>query len=151
MTTFYLKKNILTYFLFIFQNNFNRFFAWKTWKTQEKPGKCHSKNHKSKIYGILERPKESSKAVDLSKSAVLLFCIWSPFLPSYSLRRMCKYGVISGPYFLVFRLNMEIYSVNLRIQSECRKIQTRKNFVFGHFSRSGYWQTECLYISKTRK
>ena len=42
----------------------------------------------------------------------------------------------SGPYFLVFRLNMEIYSVNLRIQSECRKIQTRKNSVLGHFSRS---------------
>ena len=84
-----MKKNILTYFLFIFQNNFNRFFAWKIWKTQEKPGKCHSKNHKSKIYAILERPKESSKAVDLSKSVVLKFYIWSPFLPSYSLRRMC--------------------------------------------------------------
>ena len=28
------------------------------------------------------------------------------------------------------------YSVNLRIQPECRKIQTRKNSVFGHFSRS---------------
>ena len=30
------------------------------------------------------------------------------------------------------------YSVNLRIQSEYRKIRTRKNSVFGHFSRSGY-------------
>ena len=28
------------------------------------------------------------------------------------------------------------YSVNLRIQPECRKIRTRKNSVFGHFSRS---------------
>ena len=27
-------------------------------------------------------------------------------------------------------------TVNLRIQSEYRKIRTRKNFVFGHFSRS---------------
>ena len=26
--------------------------------------------------------------------------------------------------------------VSLRIQSECRKIQTRKNSVFGHFSRN---------------
>ena len=26
--------------------------------------------------------------------------------------------------------------VNFRIQSECRKIQTRKNFVFGHFPHS---------------
>ena len=32
----------------------------------------------------------------------------------------------SGPYFPVFGLNTEIYSVNLRIQSECGKIQTRK-------------------------
>ena len=27
-------------------------------------------------------------------------------------------------------------SVNLRIQSKCEKIRTRKNSVFGHFSRS---------------
>ena len=31
---------------------------------------------------------------------------------------------------------MERYQVSLRIQSECGKIRTRKNFVFGHFSRS---------------
>ena len=31
---------------------------------------------------------------------------------------------------------MYIYFVNLRIQSEYRKIRTRKNSVFGHFSRS---------------
>ena len=35
---------------------------------------------------------------------------------------MSKYGVISGPYFLVFGLNTESYSLNLRIQSKCRKI-----------------------------
>ena len=48
---------------------------------------------------------------------------------------MSKYGVISGPYFPVFGLNTEIYSVNICIQSEYRKIQTRNNSVFGHFSR----------------
>ena len=37
---------------------------------------------------------------------------------------------------LVFGLNTEIYGVNLRIQSEYWKIQTRKNSIFGHFSRS---------------
>ena len=37
------------------------------------------------------------------------------------------------------RLNTERYSVSLRIQSEYGKIRTRKNSVFGHFSRSvGY-------------
>ena len=47
---------------------------------------------------------------------------------------MSKYGVFSGPYFPVFGLNAEIYGVNLRIQSEYRKIWTRNNSVFGHFS-----------------
>ena len=50
--------------------------------------------------------------------------------------KVSKYGVISGPYYPVFRLNTEIYSLNLRIQSEYRKIRTRNNSVFGHFSRS---------------
>ena len=60
---------------------------------------------------------------------------------------MSQYGVISGPYFPVFGLNTKIYSVNLRIQSECRKIRTRKNSVFGLFSRSesalliGVWRS----------
>ena len=45
-----------------------------------------------------------------------------------------KYGVFSGPCFPVFGLNMEIYGVNLCIQSEYKKIGTRKYSVFGHFS-----------------
>ena len=54
-----------------------------------------------------------------------------------TLREKCpKYGVISGPYFPAFGLNTEIYFVSLLIQSECRKIRTRNNSVFGHFSRS---------------
>ena len=42
---------------------------------------------------------------------------------------MSKYGVISGSYFPIFGLNMEI-------QFEYRKIRTRNNSVVGHFSRS---------------
>ena len=53
-------------------------------------------------------------------------------------RKVAKYGVISGPYFPVFGLNTEIYSSNVRIQSKYRKIRTRKNSVYGHFSRSSY-------------
>ena len=49
---------------------------------------------------------------------------------------MSKYGAISGPYFPVFGLNTEIYTVNFRIQSEYRKIRTRNNSVFGYFSRT---------------
>ena len=51
---------------------------------------------------------------------------------------MSKCSVISALCFPVFKLNREIYSVNLRIQSEYRKIRTRNNSVFGHLSRSEY-------------
>ena len=45
--------------------------------------------------------------------------------------KVSKYGVFSGLYFPIY--------VNLRIQAaEYRKLQTRKNSVFGHFSRSDY-------------
>ena len=33
---------------------------------------------------------------------------------------------------------MKRYFVSLRIQSECEKIRTRNNSVFGHFLRSDY-------------
>ena len=36
------------------------------------------------------------------------------------------YSEFSGPYFLVFGLNTERYGLSLCVQSECRKIQTRK-------------------------
>ena len=74
------------------------------------------------------------------------------------------YGVFSGPYFAAFGLNIERFGVSLhsvrmrentdqkklrirtlfvslRIQSECEKIQTRKNSVSGHFSRSDYYNS----------
>ena len=58
--------------------------------------------------------------------------------PHYSKRSVkANHGVFSGPYFPVFGLNTDIYGVNIRIQSEYRKIRTRRNSVFGHFSR-GY-------------
>ena len=50
--------------------------------------------------------------------------------------KVSKYGVISGPYFPVFRLNTEIDSVNVHIQSEYKKMQAIDNFAFKHFSRS---------------
>ena len=50
--------------------------------------------------------------------------------------KVSKYGVIPGPYFTAFGLNTEVNGVNIRIQSEYRKIRTRNNSVFGHFSRN---------------
>ena len=52
-------------------------------------------------------------------------------------RQQMKIIVFSGPYFPAFGLNTKRYGVFLHIQSECRKLRTRKNSVFGHFSRIG--------------
>lgn len=41
-----------------------------------------------------------------------------------------------GPQFFVFGLNTKIYRISLRIQSKCGKIQTKRNYEFGHFSHS---------------
>ena len=51
-------------------------------------------------------------------------------------QKVSKYGVISGLYFPAFGLNAERYFVSPRMQSECGKMRTRNNSVFGHFSRS---------------
>ena len=50
--------------------------------------------------------------------------------------KVSKYGVTSGQYFPVFWLNTEIYRLNLRIQSEYRKIPSRNNSGFGYYSGS---------------
>ena len=49
---------------------------------------------------------------------------------------MFKYRLFSGPYFPAFGLYTKRYGVFVLIQCECGKIRTRKNSVFGHFSRS---------------
>ena len=54
----------------------------------------------------------------------------------YTAWKVSKYGVFSGLYLRVLGQNTERFSVSLRIQSECGKMQTRKNSGFGHFSRS---------------
>ena len=38
--------------------------------------------------------------------------------------------------FPAFGLNRKVYSLNIRIQSKCGKIRTRRKPVFRHFSRS---------------
>ena len=49
---------------------------------------------------------------------------------------MSKYWVFSDPYFHAFGLNTKIYSVNLWIQSEYKKLRSRKTSLFGKFSSS---------------
>ena len=67
---------------------------------------------------------------------ISLISILFPSRLSFSTWKVFKYGVISGQYFPVFGLNTKIYSVNLRVQFEYRKIGTRNNSVCGHFSHS---------------
>ena len=62
----------------------------------------------------------------------------------HSVWKVSKYEVISGLYFPVFGLQSEIYGVNIRIQSEYRKIWTRNNYVFGQFSRG---ERNCVYFT----
>ena len=61
---------------------------------------------------------------------------------------MFKCKVIYGLYFLVFGLNMDIYWVNFRIQSEYRKIRTRNNSVFGHFWLSDMFKLMHIFNKK---
>ena len=62
-----------------------------------------------------------------------------------SLRQeVSKYGVFCGLYFPLFGLNTERCFVFLHIQSECGKIRTRRNSVFGHISHSDI--CNCIYI-----
>ena len=53
-----------------------------------------------------------------------------------TVQKVSKYEVFSGPYFPASGLNMETYGVNVRISSKYGKIQTRKNSIYGYFSRS---------------
>ena len=63
-----------------------------------------------------------------------------------------RYMQVFGPCFPIFGLNNEIYNVNLRFQSEYRKIHTRKNFGFGNFlcsdCKSGCNWTNVFVIPK---
>ena len=57
--------------------------------------------------------------------------------------KVSKYAVFSRLYFPTFGLNTERYEVSIRIQSQCGKIRSRKNSVFGHFSCS-VWGNEYI-------
>ena len=70
---------------------------------------------KEKFYKYLKR----KKMWELKTVQVCLFHFVS------MLYEECPWWSFSGPYFLVFGLNMESYSVSLCIYSKCGKIRTR--------------------------
>ena len=74
-----------------------------------------------------------------------------PWTYLFTLREKCP----NTEFFLarIFLLSDFIYGENLRIHSEYRKTRTRKNSVFGHFSRSvifTLWDTEREGILKLK-
>ena len=80
------------------------------------------------------------------------FIFWlhdkSPFLNIHCVKSIQMWS-FSGGYFPIFTLNIEIYGVNLRIQSEYEKVRTRKNSLFGYFSPSDMYSLICnngMYI-----
>ena len=62
--------------------------------------------------------------------------VFSPNIWSVFSRIRTEYEEMWSISFPAFGLNTERYGVSLRIQSEYGKIRTRKNSVFGYFSRS---------------
>ena len=57
----------------------------------------------------------------------------------------------TGPYFLVFGLNKEIYIVNICIQSEYGKMRIRKNSQFGLVSSSDNSFVSCRVLQEDRR
>ena len=51
--------------------------------------------------------------------------------------KVSRSGAFSGQHFPLLGLNIEIYGVDLRSQSEYGKIRARKNSAFEQFSFSG--------------
>ena len=94
-------------------------------------------NLNKKLLALFQGPLQELR-LKLLYYFIFLCCPTNPiFFTMIAVWKVSKYGIFFDPYFPVFGLNTEIYSVNLRIQSKYRKIRTRKYSVFGHFSRSG--------------
>ena len=86
-----------------------------------------------KIYSkICKQKAVMRKRMPFNKIDLISFCYFKHdiFFKKITAWKLSKYGVFSGLYFSVFRLNSGIYSVNLPIQSKPRKIRTRKNSLF---------------------
>ena len=88
-------------------------------------------------------PNRFSKKILLPLQSILVsylrFAYVQPkiiFKVIFSLCKKCPNRSFFWSVFSRISAEFEIYSVNIRIQSEYGKIQTRKNSISGHFSRS---------------
>ena len=80
-------------------------------------------NYRSNKKVLSSRDVMNYQIIVLSRSIVSWYTPW----------KVSQYGVFSGPYFPAFGLNTERYVKN-----------SRRNFVFGHFSRSGCIQSNFI-------
>ena len=70
----------------------------------------------------------------------------SPYITTW---KVSKHGVFSAPCFAVFGLNTVVDGGNFNVQSKYRKIRTRANSIFGHFSCSVYYPEIKVQLAKT--
>ena len=77
------------------------------------------------------------------------FKLWKIYLKRSNLHCVKSVQIWSFFWSVFSRIWTE-YSVSVRIRSECEKIRTRKNSVFGHFARSAY-VISCLCFFPTDK
>ena len=87
-------------------------------------------------------------ALNTTYAIDLLFLGIALFFCTNTAWKVSKYGVFSGLYFPLFGLNSDIYTVNVRIQLEYKKIRTRKISEFGKFSRI---VRKCLRAKRKKK
>ena len=78
-----------------------------------------------KISSIIQKPCETIQTVDSGINNTKTVSLGGNVCKFHCVKCVRIRG-FSCPYFPAFELNAEIYRVNLRIQSECGKIQTRK-------------------------
>ena len=109
---------------------------------KEAPDRKGGSGRKSKITVLLSFPTSFQEEVfDANYELDCLMVFKCKFLSVYCLKS-AQMRFFSDPYFPAFRLNTERYSVPLRIQSECGKRRNRKNSLFGHFLRSGFFKSQ---------
>ena len=75
---------------------------------------------------LLPKIVNALKLLTIFAKKVHLTCLTGFWKGLWYYMRMVRIRSFSGLYFLAFKLNTEIYLANLRIQSECGKIRSRK-------------------------
>ena len=74
---------------------------------------------------------------------IILSCWWNILPQRCVLCKKTPYSDFYGSYFSAFRLNTEIYSVNLHFQLKCGEKKDQKNSEYEHFSCTRSLNVRC--------